>query len=155
MSLENKEIKRIMSILPPSYGKLMDSGQIHELNQTHGIEATYIQHIPEDVEKAQSEFMILCSSVLKSDYYTKGKIHRQGIVGRFLDDSGNKILYKSWYRFMCIDDMYREWEQPYYATNFEKYKGNNVMCINNMIPEILSYYRDRKINIVINEKESK
>lgn len=78
-----------MSILPPSYKQLGILGG-----------DKYIQHIPDDVEKAQSEFLKVCSEVLKSDVYTKGKIHRQGIIGRYLDDCGVNILNTTWNRFM-------------------------------------------------------
>ena len=105
----SERIKGVMSILPPSY---------HDLNISGG--EKYIQHIPEDVEEAQSQFLRICSEVLNSDVYTKDKVHRQGIIGRYLDDCGVSILYKTWNRFMCIDELYREWEQPYYAFRFKE-----------------------------------
>ncbi len=43
-------------------------------------------------------------------------------IGRVMDDSGNKILYSSWTRLICIDNKGREWGQPYYAFNPTKGK---------------------------------
>jgi len=109
----------------------------------------YMQHVPEEVERIQSEFLELCADVLKSNYYTDGKVHRQGIVGRFLDDSGNHILYSTWYRFMCIDDHYREWCQPYYAINYKQFKTDECTCINDKYPDLVTYFRDKKIDVVL------
>lgn len=133
----SERIKGIMSILPPSHNQLGVGGD------------KYIQHIPDDVEKAQSEFLKVCSEILKSDVYTKGKIHRQGIIGRYLDDCGVNILNAAWNRFMCIDELYREWEQPYYAFNFEKYNEKNSECVNSKNPKVIQYFRDRKIEDII------
>jgi hypothetical protein len=134
----SERIKGIMSILPPSYSELGIVGG-----------DKYIQHIPDDVEKAQSDFLKLCSEELKNDIYIDDKIHRQGIIGRYLDDCGIPILYKVWNRFMCIDELYREWEQPYYAFNFKKYNETNSECVNKKNPKIIQYFRDRKIENIL------
>ena len=42
---------------------------------------------------------------------------RGGILGRWICDSDNRILSKAWYRIMCTDKYYREWDQPYFAVN--------------------------------------
>lgn len=44
----------------------------------------------------------------------------RGIVGRFLDDSGNREAYGLGYRINCIDSRNREWGQPYYASKSNK-----------------------------------
>lgn len=44
---------------------------------------------------------------------------RFGIIDRYLDDC-DLLHRKIWYRFMCIDDQYREWGQPYFAMNPDK-----------------------------------
>jgi hypothetical protein len=100
----------------------------------------YIQHIPRNVDKAQAEFLEICSYILKDEKFTKGKVHRQGIVGRFLDDSGNKDLYNIWYRFMCIDENYREWTEPFYTINYEQYKIENCSCLNNKYTELIVFF---------------
>lgn len=139
MSELSEIINIVMDKLPPSTEKVL-------MNKSYGYKATpYIQHIPEEVEKAQKEFLEICSQVLNTDYYTKGKVHRQGIVGRYLDDCGIKELYQTWGRFRCIDEEYREWTQPYYANN----TNPDMICINNDDPELISYFRDKKINKIL------
>lgn len=133
-------VNAIMSALPKSLVKL-------EADREYLM--PYIQHVPEEVEKVQSEFLRLCANVLKSNYYINGKAHRQGIVGRYLDDSGNQILYSTWYRFMCIDEHYREWCQAYYAINHTKYKIGECCCVNDKYPELLEYFRDKKIDVIL------
>src|ERR1019366_557689 len=77
----------------------------------------YIQHIPRKVEYAQDQFLKLCDDVMGTRLsYTK--VDRQGNIGRIIDESRHRFpfsddLYTHWYRFMCIDDHYREWCQPY------------------------------------------
>lgn len=137
MSLEDK-IKEIMSILPPSIS-FLDS-------TTDGDDQypLYIQHIPEDVELAQKLFIELVNSELKTDFSTEN-INRLGILGRYIDDSGNSLLYNTWSRFMCIDNDYNEWEQPFYAIN----TPNNKISLNKTNTIIKSFYRDRLIDKVI------
>jgi hypothetical protein len=142
--MEDKEIQDrvdvVMSGLPKSLIKLKAEGKYL---------MPYIQHVPEQVEMVQSEFLKICADVLKDNHYIDGKIHRQGIIGRFLDDSGSKVLYSTWYRFMCIDENYREWCQPYYAINHVSYKIEECCCINDKYPELVVYFRDKKIDIVL------
>lgn len=134
----------LMSNLPKS---ILDLGADREYLMP------YIQHDPEEVDRVQFEFLEICSEVLKSKFFTGEnsleKAHRQGIVGRILDDSGNTILYSTWYRFMCIDDGYREWCQPYYAINYSHYKIEECSCINDKYPELLSHFRGQKIDSIL------
>lgn len=149
--MDTKKVEELFSYLPPSLNsvkdKLYENG--NEIRLKTGYEP-YIQHIPEMIEEAQSVFIELCvqEGVLDKKFLS-GKVHRQGIIGRYLDDSGSGI-YKYWNRFMCIDEKYREWEQPYYAINSEKEKKNfNGVCINNLSPELISFFRDQKIKTVL------
>lgn len=41
-------------------------------------------------------------------------IHPFSVAGRVLDSGP---LSRAWWRFMCIDEQWREWEQPYFARN--------------------------------------
>lgn len=148
------KIDTIMSNLPRSTDEVIRS-------ETVGWEKEpFIQRIPEVVENTQSEFLKLCGEILKSDIYIKGKIHRQGIIGRYLDDSGNVELYRTWNRFMCIDESYREWKQPYFTMvirtkrsrfSVVKYSELNSICINAEYPELVSYFRDKKISTIIQD----
>ena len=78
------KLSEIMSILP--------SSSIFSLSTQ---EYSFINHIPEDVELAQSEFIKYCvSRGVLSKKFLNDKVHRQGIVGRYLDDCGEKDIKK-------------------------------------------------------------
>ena len=47
----------------------------------------------------------------------KGWDAHSSYAGRIIDECCPNSISKHWYRFMCIDDQYREWGQPYYANN--------------------------------------
>jgi hypothetical protein len=148
-----ERINRVMSNLPSSvedlnyrYTSVHEIPYIQHIPDVH--EIPYIQHIPDVVEETQTEFLKICGEILKSDYYTTRKIHRQGIVGRYLDDCGVNELNSSWYRFMCIDEEYREWQQPYYAYP-DRLNGRETLCINELEPELVSYFRDKKIDKIL------
>ncbi len=136
-----EKVNKIMSKLPKS---------IEDLEADKKYIMPYIQHSKEIVDMVEFEFLELCSDALNSDVYRtlnkSGSVHRQGIVGRYLDDSGNYVLYGAWSRFMCIDINYREWIQPYYAINHSNYKVGECTCINDKFPELISYFRDIKLN---------
>ncbi len=104
----------------------------------------YIQHNSDVVDKCQRSFMDYCYEVLGNKVFLEKKIHKQGIVGRYLDDSGTD-LYVYWHRFMCIDDKYREWGQPYFAINPDK---GTQRCLNDL-PGIKGKFRDIKLNEII------
>ena len=144
MKLE-KEIKKIIDILPPSYEDLVSRTGKNFSNAN-----SFIQHIPGNVDEAQSKFMAICRREIDYDTYddSKKKIHRQGIIGRYLDDSGNVLLYRNWHRFMCIDEKYREWEQPHFSIYYPKYE-DVAICINGEIPELKAFFRDRKLEQIL------
>lgn len=141
----NERIDKIMSNLPSSVEDLN-----YKYTSIH--EVPYIQHIPSVVEETQLEFLKICGEVLKSDYYTTGKIHRQGIIGRYLDDCGINELSSTWHRFMCIDEEYREWQQPYYAYP-DRLNDRETLCINESDPELISYFRDKKLDLILIESK--
>jgi len=149
--MDNQKLEKIFSYLPPSLDKVKNnlSENGHKIGLISEYEP-YIQHIPEMVEEAQRSFIELCvQEGILDKKFLSGKVHRQGIICRYLDDSVSGI-YKYWNRFMCIDEKYREWEQPYYAINFEKEgKDFHGCCINTMSPELISFFRDQKINEVL------
>jgi hypothetical protein len=141
------DLERIISMLPPSVSDLendLEDGRYFK-------DVVFIQHIPDIVEKAQVEFIKICvdRGVLSKEFLD-GKVSRQGIVGRYLDDSNHKDLYSLWYRFMCIDDDYKEWSQPYYAINFENYKDTGYSLNDNS--KVKQYFRDLKISEVLDDK---
>lgn len=150
MSFKEK-VEKLFTYLPPSLDSVKNK---LDVGFKTGYEP-YIQHIPEMVDEIQEVFVELCvQEGILPDKFLKTKVHRQGIIGRYLDDSGSGA-YKYWYRFMCIDEKYREWQQPYYAINAEKedmglhFEG---VCINNLSPDLVTFFREHKINSIINEK---
>src|ERR1035437_1167650 len=116
-------ISKIMSPITLDVDKLLDDYNseknpppLSQLNFSSG--DGYIQHIPEVFERIQKEFLDLCYEVLGDKVYLNsklgGKIHRQGIVGRYIEDT---VFSKYWYIFHCTDDEHRQWGQPYFELN--------------------------------------
>ena len=146
MSLQER-IDEVMSILPIALSKT-------NANSTYLY--PYVHHIPSDIEKAQSEFLKLCGDILGGDIWTSPhKSHRQGYIGGYLDNCANivgfngRLLKVAWNRFMCIDENYREWLEPEYAINNKEYNIEKCCCVNNLIPEYIEYFRDKKIDLII------
>ena len=139
------KIQQILSQLPPMIDDFMIDGEHHAFSAGD----YYVQHIPEVLEKVQREFLDLCYQETDNKIFLSEKVHRQGIVGRYLDDGGGP-LYKGWYRFMCIDDEYREWGQPYFAINADaQEKAKSKRALNFLLPQLKDYFivyqRDEKI----------
>ena len=133
------KIDDIMKGLPPSLSSLKIPQDIYEIN--------YLQHIPQDVDDIQNKFIELVDEVLGTSYSGK-EVHRHGIIGRILDDSGNIELYRTWYRFMCIDEQYREWTQPAFAMT----EPSKFICVNKS-PQLIAYFRDKKLNEILMESD--
>jgi len=142
-------LSEILDMLPPSISQLEEEFE----NNVAFDSEVFIQHLPQVVEEAQHEFIKYCvEEGVLSENFLNGKVSRQGIVGRYLDDGQNRKLYSVWYRFMCIDDNYKEWNQPYYAMNFEKYRNSGVSLNNH--PRIKQFYRDLKINNILDNENN-
>lgn len=143
------EIDLIMSELPPREDRYFSTNKYRK--STSYDDVVYIQHIPKIVEDTQLKFVKICIRELNlSNYNTE--VHRQGIFGRLIDDSGNKILYDGWRRFMCIDSSYREWTQPhlaYQSVNSNYPTDADSVCINDKFPELITYFRDKKIETIL------
>ncbi len=67
----------------------------------------YIQQDRETVLKVKGELMKIKDP---------SEVHPMSYAGRAIDDIGGPLSL-AWYRIMCTDEKYREWEQPYYAMN--------------------------------------
>lgn len=142
MSTVKVEIKKCLSILPPKYSDI-----VKEINLDNSGSVYYIQHLKEDVEKAQTDFLKICDKELGTNLNTNGVVHRLGIVGRILSDSDN-TLYHYWNRFMCIDEKYREWQQPHYCFNIDKYE-DKAICLNDMSSILIRHFRNSKIDNIL------
>jgi hypothetical protein len=73
----------------------------------------YLQHAPEVFVWVRAELL----EIVKRHYNHIHDDCNQGFAGRVIDDSGIKYLKKAWWRIMCTDEQFREWGQPYFATN--------------------------------------
>jgi hypothetical protein len=133
-------IAKIMQPIALDIDKLLDDytnqQRMDRINFSGG--EGYIQHIPEVVERVQREFLDLCYEILGDKVYL-GNVHRQGIIGRYLDDG---IFSKHWYIFHCIDDNYKQWGQPYFTLHPDK---GTQRCLND-IPTIKEKIRELKLN---------
>ena len=146
-TVDNKEInKRCKVILAPlivNLSELLDKDLSKE-SDSFANGAGYIQHSCDIVEKCQRDFLDYCYEVTGQDVFKEKNVHRQGIVGRYLDDGGTD-LYRYWHRFVCIDEENREWGQPFFAINPTKGKQR---CLNDL-PSVKSKIRDTKLNELI------
>ena len=141
-----EKVEEILCNLPPPVEDIIKN--MNGIGFKTGYEP-YIQHAPSVIENLQKDFIKICvQEGILPDRFLEGNIHRQGIIGS-LDDSGSGA-YKYWYRFMCVDEKYREWQQPYYAINYDKeFVEFEGVCINNMSRELVEFFRDQKIKNVL------
>lgn len=83
----------------------------------------YIQHDPEKVKKVKLQYLKLIElntewkDLKKAVKNQKENLDKITFLGRYLDDS-DSYFRSGYYRlFMCIDELGREWGQPYYRLN--------------------------------------
>jgi hypothetical protein len=80
----------------------------------------YYQHSKTNLSKGWEEVIKSSRPLFKgldNLYNTPTEnIHPLGFGGRVISDCGGP-LNKIWWRFSCIDDKGREWQQPYFALN--------------------------------------
>ena len=83
----------------------------------------YVQQDRVKVEKAMIE-IVKISGIEQSPEFRKNPFAcRHGIIGRYLCDGADSgSCYSAWGRFMCMDEEYREWGQPYFAVHPEERK---------------------------------
>lgn len=83
----------------------------------------YIQHQKTAFNKAKKELIDIVADWFGVKHLKKEKpenVHPMCIIGRYIDDSGNRAMNSAWYRIQCTDSQYREWGQPYYAAHPKK-----------------------------------
>jgi len=110
-----EEVKRVMIPM---------GERTHECN--NGEE--YIQHDPKDVNKSLHDFLVLCANTLTYCHKplmecAEGKRHI--IYADYIISECNfKTLTDANFRFHCTNmESGREYEQPYYAINEDKFKN--------------------------------
>ena len=84
----------------------------------------YIQHVESDLLKVRNKFLEFVKRYSDHKWIQEtidnGFDVHPSYAGRIIDECTPQSISKLWYRFMCIDSNFREWGQPYYATNPEK-----------------------------------
>lgn len=102
-----REVNEAMALLPPRpVDRTLDRGE------------RFLQHNRDVVLRAKQAIVDLAWRETGHEVFKHpaADIHPFSVAGRVLDDSGSP-LNRAWWRFMCIDDQWREWEQPYFARN--------------------------------------
>jgi hypothetical protein len=89
----------------------------------------YVQQKKPIVEHAIRAIVRIAKTDLgvnKKDFLENPFGYRHSIIGRYIDDGGDLHLYRAWSRFMCMDDQFREWGQPYYASHPHEGKQHEI-----------------------------
>lgn len=98
------------------------------------VELEYDQYVQHNAEAVKKQWRVFCNMVAVAipDYSQiakgcgNGKIHRSHI-GRVIDDYNIKCLRSLYYRFECIDEQGREYQQPYFANGHQNAATREVM----------------------------
>lgn len=86
------------------------------------------QHNASVLSGAKQMTVLLCRREFPDQsvfQHEPSEIHPMSFAGRFLDDNGGP-LRRVWWRFQCIDEEGREYEQPYYAINPHRWTGETI-----------------------------
>ena len=80
----------------------------------------FIQHDPHSVLRCRVGILKLAAKEFPSFAIFRHEplevVHPMSAAGRILDDCGGPLC-QAWNRFMRIDELGREWQQPYFAAN--------------------------------------
>ena len=90
------------------------------------VELEYDQYVQRNAETVKKQWKVFCNIVAEyiPDYVQiakecgNGTRHRSHIC-RVIDDYNTKCLYSLYYRFVCIDEQGREYQQPYFANGHQ------------------------------------
>lgn len=84
----------------------------------------YIQQDPDALRKAKYDFLTLVAERIPEwkDWAIECRdgIRHISHIGRVIDDYGIKWMRHLYFRFACIDEDGREYQQPYYANHPEE-----------------------------------
>lgn len=105
-----REVDAVMAKLPPRPEAALSSGK------------SYLQHAPGDVLAAQAGLARIARRYYTSkhiDWVIEADRPAGGtFIGRLLCDSDRlQPINRGWWRIECIDEKFREWEQPYFTRN--------------------------------------
>ena len=124
--------------------KIFDKLDISKSDYDKGI--GYYQHNINNVLKYKKILVKIVSELTKHPIllkYEPEKIHPMGIVGKIIDNTGNKFLICRWGKLCRIDETGKEWGSSYYAINPPKGENINLTFIINPI------FRKQKIKKIL------
>ena len=101
-------LERVEDILKhlPSYDDISFSNGEGYIQHERGVK----QSLEKDIVALANKYFAPKEPYTQFNYY----------LGRIIDDSGMRCLNSLTYKIMCIDDLNREWGQPYFAINPDK-----------------------------------
>lgn len=92
----------------------------------HKVELEYDQYVQRNAETVKKQWKVFCNIVAEyiPDYAQRAKECGDGTrhrshIGRIIGDYNIKCLYSLYYRFECIDEQGREYQQPYFANGHQ------------------------------------
>lgn len=117
-------IKRVNSIMKDLYPLPQNDGC--EFSNGKG----FIQHDLSTIKKVKLSLLNEIEKYIDHKWVQQTKNDESAhpsFVDRLLDDYSIAPLQEAWYRIYCIDNLGREFGQPYYTSNPEKAE---LVCIN-------------------------
>ena len=90
------------------------------------VELEYDQYVQHNAETVKKQWRVFCNIVAEymPDYAQRAKECGNGTrhrshIGRVISDYNIKCLYSLYFRFECIDEQGREYQQPYFANGHQ------------------------------------
>ena len=82
---------------------------------------TFVQQSKGDIFSYKRCLIALAKEFAPHDIWNRdpNEIHARGFAARWLDDSCTPLA-RAWYRLMCTDKKFREWDQPYFAIEADR-----------------------------------
>lgn len=98
------------------------------------VELEYDQYVQHNAGAVKKQWRVFCNIVAEAiPFYDKmawecgnGTRHRSHI-GRVISDYNIKCLYDLYFRFECIDEQGREYQQPYFANGHQNEATREVI----------------------------
>lgn len=91
----------------------------------------FIQHDEQSVADYKAALVKLSSKIFKHPCFEKplNEIHPLGLCARLINDSGAVDFDRAWNRLACIDNKWREWQQPYFVNNPDETATPQLLAI--------------------------
>ena len=98
------------------------------------VELEYNQYVQRNAETVKKQWRVFCNIVAEyiSDYAQRAKECGNGTrhrshIGRVISDYNINCLYSLYFRFECIDEKGREYQQPYFANGHQNEATREVV----------------------------